>query len=332
MSEDLWGEDEQFSDMPEAAQTGKDGKPPQATHQYAPPVIPPQAPQQRRAPAPAPQPAPEPEYEEDLNISPLNVENDLETEDDFEDVLSDAHLRLEQGSLYKMIMNQDIFDGEDADPKAIQNVQKEIRKFARERMEVMLGMRQEPSQEVAVISSPFNDLEVEVLKRLASKATNGATETEEANEVANTFKQAPKRNSIKPISGGQNKKPAIAAPVQRKNKPLPTKPTAPVKRTKQELLIEQIAREEGVPVELLELNTKGVGGKPISELNATELEERNRLAAERRGTQVKSNTAVPMATYEQQEQMYTRQTSAFGSTPFGASILDAVKKMPIKNY
>jgi len=328
MSEDLWGEDEQFSDMPEAAQTGKDGKPVATTHQYAPPVIPPQAPQQRRAPAPIPKPPPEPEYEEE-------VEEELELqEEDFEDVLSDAHLRLEQGSLYKMIMNHSLFEGVDADPKAIQNVQKEIRKFARERMEVMLGMRQEANQEVATVSSPFNDLEVEVLKRLASKATNGATETEEANEVANTFKQAqaPKRNTINPIGGAAHKKTTLPVPVQRKNKPLPTKPSEPVKRTKQELLIEKIAQEEGVPVELLELNTKGVGGKPIKELSATELEERNRLAAERRGTQVKSNTAVPMATYEQQEQMYTRQTSAFGSTPFGASILDAVKKMPIKNY
>ena len=321
MNENLWGEDDQFSDMPEAAQTGKDGKPLQVAHQYAPPVIPAQAPQQRRVPAP--QPLPEPEYEE--------VEEELELEDNFEDVLSDAHLRLEQGSLYKMIMNHSLFEGVDADPKAVQNVQKEIRKFARERMEVMLGMRQEVSTEVTQIASPFNDLEVEVLKRLASKATNGATETEEANEVANTFKQVPKRTSINPIGGVAHKKTAVPTPVQRKSKPLPARPPAPVKRTRQELLIEQIAREEGISVESLELNTKGVGGKPIGQLNAAELEERNRLTAERRGVQAKSSTAVPMATYEQQEQQYSRQVSAFGSTAFGARILDAVKKMPITN-
>jgi hypothetical protein len=312
-TDNLWGEEEPFSDIPEAAQTGNDGKAVPTTVQYAPPVIPPQAPRRMAPPPPAPEPE---EIEEEVE----------EVEDDFADVLSDAHLRLEQGSLYKMIMNHDLFAGVEADPKAVHNVQKEIRKFARERMEVMLGMRQEvEATPVAQVISPFNDLEVEVLKRLASKATNGATETEEANQVASAFKQAPKRNSINPIGGASHKKTAPA------KKPLPTRPTAPVKRSKLDMTIEQIAREEGVPVELLELNVKGVGGKPIHELTASELEERNRLAAARRGTQVKSTSALPMPTFEQEQMKAQQQVSGFGSTPLGASILDAVKKMPIKN-
>ena len=71
------------------------------------------------------------------------MEEIQEEEEDFTAVFNDANLRIEQGRLYQMIMNHDIFEGMDADERAVQNVQKEIRKFARERMEIMLGMRQE---------------------------------------------------------------------------------------------------------------------------------------------------------------------------------------------
>lgn len=329
MEDNLWGENEEaFSDMPEAAQTGQDGKPPTPTHQYAAPVIPPGF-QQRRASAPPP---PIPELQSEVEYA----EEPEIAEDDFSDVLSDAHLRLEQGSLYKMIMNHDLFAGVEADPRAIQNVQKEIKKFARESMEVMLGMRHTIGMpynpEQPMVSSPFNDLEVEVLKRLASKATNGATETEEANQVADSFKQAPKRNSINPIGGAAHQKTAPTHVASKsKAKPLPTKPATPVKRTKEQLLIEQIAREEGVSVADLELNMKGLGGKPLNQLTVTELEERNRIAAARRGTQVKSTTAAPMPSYEEQEMRAQQQVSGFGRTPLGAKILDSVMKMPITN-
>ena len=66
-----------------------------------------------------------------------------------QNVLSDARLRLEQGRLYEMVMNSDLFEGSDCDPKAIKNVEKEIRNFAKERMEIMLGMRQETSEEAS---------------------------------------------------------------------------------------------------------------------------------------------------------------------------------------
>jgi hypothetical protein len=321
MSDNLWGEEEPFSDVPEEAQTGPNGKPVAATHQYAPPVIPPgttQRPQRK---------LPELEPEEVAEFEAEEAEL-YDIEEDFSDVLSDAHLRLEQGSLYKMIMNHDLFSGVDADPKAIRNVQKQIAQFAREQMEVMLGMRQEAA-EVTQVVSPFNDLEVEVLKRLASKATNGATETEEANQVATSFKQAPKKNTINPIGNLAPRK--APAPVTKpKAKPLPAKAPTPVKRTRQELLIEQIAREEGVSVADLELDVKGIGGKPVRQLTIAELEERNRLAAQRRGTQVKSASAVPMATFEEQVAKAQAQFNSIGSgqmADLNKRIIESVKAM-----
>lgn len=308
--------DEPFSDMPEEAQTGADGKPVASTRYIPQPTIQSQA----VRPGPSLPVIPEPEYEE---------ETEENSEEDFSDVLTDAHLRLEQGSLYKLIMNNNLFEDVDADPKAIQNVQKEIRNFARERMEVMLGMRKETTQvEHLEIDFPFNALEVDILKKLAHAATKGATEnsdrfvpgvTRVTEELDNVPQQPPKRNILNPIRGSSNK--TVAS-----KKKLQSRSVAPVKRSRLDATIEQIAAEEGVPIELLEINTPGVGGNaPAS------LEERARLSTQRRVSQVPSSQAMPAPTFEQHMAKASEQVSGFGSTPLGQRILDAVKSMPIKN-
>src|SRR5271157_590352 len=100
--------------------------------------------------------------------APEEVEEEAQ-EEDVSSVLTDARLRLEQGKLYELVMKHDLFEGVDADPKAVKNVQKEIRAYAQERMEIMLGMRQEkPQGENAFPMDlfPFNSMEVEALKAL----------------------------------------------------------------------------------------------------------------------------------------------------------------------
>jgi hypothetical protein len=132
-----------------------------------------------------------------LNVSQKEVEEmqqeDLEEltqqiaqedEEDYTEVLSDARLRLEQGKLYEMILNHDLFNDVEADPRAAKSVQKQIRNWAKNQMEIMLGMRQEVSETNNIVSSPFNDLEVTILKKLASAASKGATETEEAQQTS----------------------------------------------------------------------------------------------------------------------------------------------------
>ena len=44
----------------------------------------------------------------------------------------EAQVRLEQGRLYQMLLKHDLFDGVDADARAMKNVQNEIREFMRE--------------------------------------------------------------------------------------------------------------------------------------------------------------------------------------------------------
>ena len=169
-----------------------------------------------------------------------------EEEEDYSEILSDASLRLEQGNLYKMVMNSDLFANSGYDEKAISNVTREIRTFAKERMEIMLGMRQEAAKEAAFPAGafPFNALEVEVLKMLASTATKGASQEAEAFVVT---AQVPRKNTLNAISvkGSTRPQPKAAAP----SKPLPKAPAAPVKRAKVSDAVQRILDETGLSME-----------------------------------------------------------------------------------
>jgi hypothetical protein len=338
----MWDEEEnqEFRDIPEETQLDENGQP----RASAQPRV------QQAAPQPlAPQQTPFNGSTGRFEEAPLDehdeefLENLLD-EEDFSSVLNDANLRIEQGRLYQMIMNHDLFEGMEADVKAVQNVQKEIRKFARERMEIMLGMRQEQPL-VATVASPFNDLEVDILKKIASKATNGATESPEANQVAAAVREVPRRQTLNPIGGSTGIKKSItvtvAPPKPRAQRPLPSKPAAPVQRTRMDNVIDQICAEEGISRADLELEYVGIG-KKLGELTGEELAQRQRAASQRlaKNRTVKSQSAIPMATAEQQEALALSRANQFKGVarmdglpiPGGMSaLLDKVKSMPIKN-
>lgn len=224
------------------------------------------------------------QFQEDPNV-------DIFEEDfDMADVLSDANLRLEQGRLYQMIMNHDIFGETDADPKAIKNVQREMRRFARDRMETMLGMRLEESKQQAIVSSPFNDMEVTVLKLLASKMSKGATEEiEQPHPVI----APPKKEGITAISGAT--RPKVPTPLNRSPKtspPVKTQNKAPVKA--------QPKNEETSSLT-----------KSIDQMTPAELAEHDRKASERslsKYAKMPSNM-VPMPTGAALEALYTVQAA-----------------------
>lgn len=342
----MWDEEDEnqeFRDIPEETQLDENGQPKvSAQPRIQQPAPQPVAPQQTTFNGAAGRFEEPPLDEQDEEF----LENLLE-EEDFSSVLNDANLRIEQGRLYQMIMNHDLFEGMDADVKAVQNVQKEIRKFARERMEIMLGMRQEQAAAPANVASPFNDLEVDILKKIASKATNGATESPEANQVAAAVREVPKRQTLNPIGGSTGlRKPTpaqaiLAPPKPRAQRPLPSKPAAPVQRTRMDSVIDQICAEEGISRADLELEYVGIG-KKLHELTGQELEQRQKAASQRlaKNRTVKSQSAIPMATPEQQEALALSRANQFKGVarmdglpiPGGMSaLLDKVKSMPMKN-
>lgn len=241
-------------------------------------------------------------------------------EEDFSNVLSDARLRLEQGRLYEMIMNQDIFQGIGADERATKFVQKQIRNFAKEQMEIMLGMRQEPvKQEYSLENFPLNALEIQILKTLASTASKGATEVFEAEY----HQQAPKvKQAIKPIS----LKTGAAPQIKPKAKPLNTYPAAPVQKKRMSEVEARILAEEGVTKEELDA-TFDPSYRPINSLDKMteqEIVDRNRQAKKRTTAQVKSSNALPMPSQEQEEFMYTQRANTAAQNPQMQMIMSAI--------
>lgn len=233
----------------------------------------------------------------------------VETEDDYTDVLSDARLRLEQGRLYELVMNSDLFTGSDCDPKAIKNVQKEIRTFARERMEIMLGMKQETSKETAFPMDmfPFNSLEVEALKALASAATKGASQ--EAEPFAGPM-APPKKNTLTPISVKNNQ----TRPVPKTaSKPLQKQPSTPVKRTKASDAVQRILDEEGLTLDqinqVFDPNYRPLSPEELAQLTP-ELVERNKQSSSRLGKKAISSDAMPVPSQERINQIYETRVPA----------------------
>lgn len=320
----LWDEDDdnsQFLDRPDETRVDNNRQPMQA---------PPVQIQQPQRPRPSNIPAePVPAAQEQSAHFEGDIDLDIYEDEDFSEVLNDANLRIEQGRLYQMVMNHELFEGMEIDPRAVKNVQTEIRRFARERMEVMLGMRKETSKvETLEIDFPFNALEVEVLKKLAFTATKGATRDSDnfvpaIKRVTEEVPVAPRRTTLNPIGNTQSKK----TTTQR----LPSKATSPIKRKRLDATTEQILAEEGVSRELIEEDYVPIG-KPLNQLTSQELEKRARETQQRLAQRktVKSTSALPMATPEQQELMAIQRANQMGSAPGMAALLEKVKNMPIK--
>lgn len=229
-------------------------------------------------------------------------------EDDIQTLMGDANLRLEQGRLYQMVLQGDIFADTNADPRAIKNVQREIRKFVRDRMEIMLGIRQEQAQQT-IISSPFNDMEVTVLKMLASKMSKG--ESEKVNAPAPVVPVAPKKNGITSISGTVKHTPVSLPKEQAKL--LPKAPAAKKPQGKSAFNGEpKITKPiEQMTVDELDAFYKTNLKKPIDQMTPEELAEHDRktLEARSRNYAKMPTNMIPHPTPHQLEMLYTSQVA-----------------------
>ena len=241
-------------------------------------------------------------------LSEIQGENFNVFEDEEEDtasIMSDANLRLEQGRLYQMVLQGNIFENTNADPKAIRNVQREIRKFVRERMETMLGIRQEQPAEQVVVSSPFNDMEVTALKMVASKVTQGASEEAPRANVA-LPEAAPKKDGITSISGSL--RPSAPASI---NQGTPLRKEAKLAPKSQHAAKTQSAKPTNTQSALVKVEDQPLLTKPIDEMTPQELADHNKIAEERsaRKRAATPNNLVPHPSPQQLEMMYTASAS-----------------------
>jgi hypothetical protein len=179
-------------------------------------------------------------------------------------------------------------------------------------MEIMLGMRQEVIESGPMVSSPFNTLEVEILKKLASAASKGATEDME--ESAPEPIRQPKKTTLNSISSKSKAKPQ-PRPVQKKVEPLKRAKPQPKSNLPKEF------EPEYEPLD-----------KDPSTMTQEELDERNRQAAERQAGRKAAmpKDRAPFPDYAQMEAMALSQVSRATSTS-GKGNLSALIVANLKN-
>ena len=152
-------------------------------------------------------------------------------EDDQQDIVNEAMVRLEQAELYKMLIKHDLFEGVDGNPIAKQNVQNELKDYIVERLQILLGIKQEKSTRNTSmrVELPFNRMEIEALKDLANKLTKGASSESQEREVVEAVEE---EEDETPAPIRQPKKLQGLKPLTRSapSKQLPTKQvTRPIK-------------------------------------------------------------------------------------------------------
>lgn len=223
-------------------------------------------------------------------------EDFIEEYDESEEIntVNEAHVRLEQGRLYNMLINHNLFEGVDADPTAIGNVQKQLKGFILEKLEEMLGMRAKKEVEVHKIESQFNDMEVKALKMVASKVTQG--QSAKAPE--------PKKESS-PLAPVQKKqeKPKGLNTFNKK----PTKAAAPAPKPKRKRPQQKVKKK--LKKEIAEVSTKNMSAEEIAmkdikyleTLKNMPLEKKAEIVAERH-KRPKVKSTIAGAGSEQQAQ------------------------------
>lgn len=241
-------------------------------------------------------------FEEEIEDWADQFQEDEEDESDFGmSVMESARIRLEQGRLYEMLIKHDLFEGVDAIPEAVAKVQKELKEYIVERLEILLGMRvetkkQQPQQ---VITPPqFNDLEVQALKMIAAQVTKGASKTAPTTQVTMQAESAPepKLNTIKEKPKSLNK---LQVAPERRPAPAPAhKPAArPVQQKQpekqvvrpQKQVVQSSAKKPPVKIPKAVIQKQSSSADEsakkdlqyIEKLKTMTLEEANRVVAER---------------------------------------------------
>jgi len=192
-------------------------------------------------------------------------------------VIYNARLRLEQAKLYEMLINHNLFEGVDASPRAIKNVQNELKEYIVQRLEILMGMRKEkkevsiPKEIEVSVESEFNDVEKDFLKQLAYKGTMGNSAKGVIEKRTQTIKPVTQlsSNGLKPLVRKETireeepvrrqlpvKREIVQKPLQRKavvQKPKKTavpskkssiKNTSSVPRKLSQAEVEQLAKED----------------------------------------------------------------------------------------
>lgn len=146
------------------------------------------------------------------------VEPLTDLEEDYSAVMDQVDRRMKVANYYRLILENDLFAGDETSEARL--AQNRIRKYVREELEILLGMRKGGGvgTAVAAVASPFSNEEVEALKELARLAITRLKKEPQLKPIA-----------AKPVVAAPQLKPVTAASVVPPPAPV-KKPTQPAPR------------------------------------------------------------------------------------------------------
>jgi len=248
-------------------------------------------------------------YEDDPESFMDVYEDEYENMDDQQldaknnEIMDTALIRLEQGKLYKLIMetiDNGMFAETGCDERSITNVEREMKAFIMSRLEVLLGIRKKQPKKVKVVreqSAPqLDEVELAVIKKITSNAM------EKAGVKPTGIKKigAPAR----PQPQAQPKKQVAQPPTQKQAPKVPPKP--------------QQAKKQGPAKK--KAQAKPLGKRPLTKKSPYQMTEEELIA---RNAQIKHrssarsmendpNPPLPPATADQMEMYYQNQSVQSG--------------------
>lgn len=171
------------------------------------------------------------------------LENTEDQEIDME-VLKNARLRLQQGRLYELLLSHNLFSEVDAEPRVVAKVEREVRSFIKERLEVLVGLKPDPKLIPAQpLGGLFSEEELLVLKEFVGKVSQKVSKPAQVGftpqKIQPTLKPASMPSSnvkVSPVKQKTQQQPTSQKQKNQESKDEPRLTKAPSQMTKEELL------------------------------------------------------------------------------------------------
>lgn len=233
-------------------------------------------------------------------------------------IMNLAMVQLEQAKLYDMFLKHNLFEGVKANPTALKKVEAELKGFILERMQILLGMKEDNKKTSQVkVELPFNDVEVDFLKALAFKGTKGESANQKLKPAeARTVKQEESQGLRKLVDvieePSEDEVEEIQVPLIRKTPRVIERTQKPPvrKSVSKPSTIEEIARED---------IKRMAKRKPINQMSPEELAEANKKISSARSA--KPASALPMPDESQMVTHYMAQQLQKSNNPNSNSVL-----------
>ena len=262
-------------------------------------------------------------------------------------VVGEAILRLEQARLYEMLLKHDFFGGVSNNQSAKQNVEQELKKFILDRLEILLGIKQESQQNApaeVTVELPFNIVEIDFLKALAYQGTKGASGS--ANLAQTQAVVQPSLNQLPKLKQAETLRPLPQPKAQPQVKPV----QAPVKQQQVQQPVRQPVKQQPVRQQvqqrpqpqvrkkartLEEIAREDIAKmknrKPAHEMSAKELAVANKKI-EGGGNRKRPANALPMPSPEQQitNILTNKATNPNSTGDFGSILSRALGAVPLE--